>query len=452
MKYNRFLFRGGLALTLAVALLTGCKKGSDPQPAPTPDTNQLTDTREKAYQIALDMYLWYQNLPTMTAFNPKSYASPEAVLQKVRTYSPLNGKGTGNVDRWSFAITKDAWNQVTAGSAKGFGFSRAYTAADTNDLRVVYTFPNSPIGQAGVQRGWRLLKFNDVDATNKKALLDAVSNNDTGTFQFVTNTGETKTVTLTKAAYTQSAVLKRTVLDVDGKKVGYLMFNSFNLTSAQQELDDAFAYFKQNAVSDLVVDMRYNGGGSVAVAERFANYLVPASEAGKLMYTDQHNDKFKSWNRTKNFDGTLPANNLGLKRVVFLATGGTASASELLINVLKPHLDVKIVGDDTYGKPVGFYGIEADNYLVFAVAVKQANSAGYGDYYDGLPADRKQIDDITHDFGDPNEACMKDALTYLRTGSLPARMAARRAAMDVQTRQDETESFVGAIQAAPSLK
>ncbi len=452
MTFKPLFFRGALALILMAVLLTGCKKGPDPQPATPTNTAQLTDTREKAYQVALDMYLWYQNLPTMAAFNPKSYETPEAVLQKVRTYSPMNSKGTGNLDRWSFAITKDDWNKVTGGSAKGFGFSRAYTAADTNDLRVVYTYPNSPIGQAGVQRGWRILKFNNVDATNKQAFLDAVSGNDTGTFQFITNAGETKTVTLTKAAYTQNAVLKRTVLDVDGQKVGYLMYNSFNLTSAQQELDDAFAFLKQSNVTELVVDMRYNGGGSVAVAERFANYLAPASEAGKLMYTDQHNDKFKSWNRTKNFDATLPANNLGLKRVVFLASGGTASASELLINVLKPHMDVKIIGDATYGKPVGFYGIEAENYLVFAVGVKQTNSAGYGDYYEGLPADRKQIDDITHDFGDPNEAGMKDALTYFRTGSIPARMAARRAAMDVQTRQDEGESFIGAIQKAPGQR
>jgi len=453
MNFKRFVFRSTLALALTAGLFAGCRKtGVDPQPQllQTP----YTDVRDSTYAIAQVMYLWYKNLPSNAKFNPQSYASPEAVMEKVREYSPLNEAKTGNVDRWSFAVTKERWNQVVTGSAGGFGFSRAYLATDPNDLRVVYTFPDSPIGKAGVQRGWRIVKFNGIAAgpATNDALAAAMTNSATGTFEFLTNTGETKTITLDKANYRQNAVLKRTVLDVDGKKVGYLMFNSFNLSTSQSELNDAFAFFKQNNVVDLVVDLRYNGGGSVAVAERFANLVAPTKAADQLMYTDQHNELLKSWNRTRNFDATLPANNLNLNRIVFLTTRGSASASELLINVLRPHMDVKIVGDDTYGKPVGYYGIPAMDRLVFAVAVKQTNKDGFGDYYDGLKADRKQADDITRDFGDPQEASLKDALTYLRTGSMPARMAARQAAMDAQTLQNEVEPFIGAIQRMPGQR
>lgn len=454
MNFNRFVFRSFLTLALTAGLFAGCRKtGIDPQPGLVQTGPTYTDVRDSTYAVAQDMYLWYQNLPSITDFKPQSYESPEAVMVKVRTYSPKTSDGTGHVDRWSFAVTKQQWNQVVAGSAAGYGFSRAYTT-DPNDLRVVFVHPNSPIGQAGVQRGWRILKYNGISAgaATNQALVDAITNTSTGTFEFVTNTGETKTLNLTKANYTQSAVLKRTVLDQGGKKVGYLLFNSFNLSSSRRELDEAFAEFKSAGVADLVVDLRYNGGGSVAVAERFANLLVPADAAGKLMYTDQHNDKFKSWNRTRNFDSPLPTNNLGLKRVVFLTTRGSASASELLINVLRPYMDVKLVGDDTYGKPVGYYGIPVMDRYVFAVGVKQTNKDGFGDYYEGLKADRKQVDDITRDFGDPEEASLKDALTYLRTGSLPARMAARRAAMDAQTLQNEVEPFVGAIQRMPGQR
>lgn len=452
MNFKRFLFRGLLALTLSASLFTGCRKtGLDPQP----DLLQkITDVRDSTYLVARDMYLWYQNLPTLAEFNPQGYATPEAVMEKVRTFSPPNEAKTGTVDRWSFAVTKERWNQVVTGSTAGFGFSRAYTAADPNDLRVVYTFPNSPMGKAGVQRGWRILKYNDVEAgtATDAALRAAFDNTESGTFEFLTNTGERKTLKLTKEDYRQNAVLKRTVLDLDGKKVGYLMFNSFNLQTSRTELDEAFAFFKQNNVADMVVDLRYNGGGSVAVAERFANYLAPAKAAGQLMYTDQHNDKFKSWNRIRYFDATLPASNLDLKRVVFLTTRGSASASELLINVLRPYLDVKLVGNDTYGKPVGYYGIPVMDRYVFAVGVKQTNADKYGDYYEGLKADRKQADDITRDFGDPQEASLRDALAYLRTGSLPARMAARQAAMNEQTLQNEVEPFVGAIQRMPGQR
>lgn len=452
MNFKRFVFWGALTLALTAGLFAGCRKtGLDPQPQflQTP----YTDVRDSTYAIAQAMYLWDKNLPSIAEFKPQSYDSPEAVMEKVRTFSDTTSKGT-HKDRWSFAVTKTRWNQVVTGSAGGFGFSRAYLSTDPNDLRVVYTFPDSPIGKAGVQRGWRILKFNGIAAgpATNDALVAALTNSTTGTFEFVTNTGETKTITLAKADYRQDAVLKRTVLDVDGKKVGYLMFNSFNLRTSQSELDNAFVFFKQNNVVDLVVDLRYNGGGSVAVAERFANLVVPTSAAGKLMYTDQHNELFKSWNRTRNFDGTLPANNLNLSRIVFLTTRGSASASELLINVLRPYMDVKLVGDDTYGKPVGYYPIPAMDRLVFAVGVKQTNADKYGDYYEGLKADRKQADDITRDFGDPEEASLKDALTYLRTGAMPARMAARRVAMDEQTLHYEEKPFIGAIQRMPGQR
>lgn len=449
MNTKLISLRFGLAVMLATALLAGCRKNNDQPVQPGTGTTQKVDVRDSVYYIATELFLWRDKLPVAAEFKPTSYATPEDVMNKVRTYSPLNSAGTGNVDRWSFATPIKEWNKVLTGSSAGFGFSRGYAAA--NDLRVVFAQPDSPIGQAGVRRGWRILKVDGIEASNANdaALANAISGKNSATYEFLTNSGETKTLNITKAEYTSKAVLQRNIIEVDGKKVGYLMYNTFIVSTARQELDDAFAYFKANNVTDLVADLRYNGGGYVNIAERFANYVAPQSVAGKLMYTDQHNDKYKSWNRVKNFDGTLPANNLNLKRIVFIASGGSASASELLINVLRPYMDVKIIGADTYGKPVGYYQIPVMGYISSPVAVKQTNAAGYGDYYEGLKADRLQIDDFTRDFGDPNEARLKDALSYLRSGTMPARQAARQATLDAQVRQDETEPFVGAIQESP---
>ncbi len=446
MKFNHFVVRLGLALSLSAAFVAGCKKTNDPQPL----VSGTVDVRDSVYYIAKELFLWTDKLPTLADFKPTSYASPETLMAKIRTYSPANTAGNGNVDRWSFATPVAEWNKVLTGSNAGFGFSRSY--ASENDLRIVYTYPNSPIGQAGVERGWRLVKFNGMVATQPtdEALNKAIADNSTGTFEFVTNTGETKTLTLNKAEYKSSAVLKKSVIDLGGgKKVGYLMYNSFIISTSQQELDEAFAYFKQAGVTDLVADLRYNGGGYVNIAERFANYVVPQSAAGKLMYTDQHNEKYKGWNRTKNFDGALPANALNLNRIAFITTRSSASATELLINVLRPYMDVKLFGNDTYGKPVGYYQIPVMGYISSPVAVIQTNAANYGGYYDGLPADRKQTDDYTHNFGDPAESSLKDALEYLKTGNVPARQAARVAAGYQENPSVESEPFIGAIQKTP---
>jgi len=445
MKFNRFVVRLGLAFSLSAAFVAGCKKTNDPQPL----VQGAVTVQDSVYYIAKELYLWTDKLPTLADFKPSGYATPEALMAKVRTYSDLRSDGTPQ-DIWSFSTPVAEWNKVLTGSTAGFGFSRSY--ASDNDLRIVYTQPNSPIGQAGVERGWRLVKFNGITATKATddALNKAIADNTSGTFEFVTNAGEAKTITITKAGYRSSAVLKRSVIDLGGgKKVGYLMYNTFIVSTSQGELDEAFAYFKQAGVTELVADLRYNSGGYVTIAERFANYVAPQSAAGKLLYTDKHNEKYKNWNKTKSFDGTLPANGLKLNRIAFLTTRGSASATELLINVLKPYMEVKLFGDVTSGKPVGYYQIPVMGYISSPVAVKQVNAANFGDYYEGIPADRKQTDDYTHNFGDPAESLLKDALTYLQTGSVPARQAARVAAGYQEIPSVESESFVGAIQETP---
>ncbi len=409
-------------LYLVVAFLAASCKKDDSAVTPTP-TVKTADVRDSVYYYAQEVYLWSDKLPSLTSFNPTSYATAQEVMQKVRTYSPLGTKGT-NLDRWSFAILKTEWDNVSSGSAGDIGVGFRFSAA--NDLRISYVYANSSAGKQGVQRGWQVVSMNNVAATT--ANVDALNTElakSSVSLVFKKLDGTNTTLSLSKSAYQTNPVLTRSVIEQNGKKIGYIAFNSFLGSTASADLDEAFTYLKNNQVTELIFDERYNGGGYVSLAEKIANLIVPSSAAGKLMYKDTHNTKYSSWNKTVNFQSTLPAANLNLSKVVFITTANTASASELLINVLKPYMTVKLVGGTTYGKPAGYYGFPTMNYYSFPLAVKQVNASNYGDYYDGLPVDREQADDVNHNWGDAQELCIKDALAYLTNGQFPSSGARR---------------------------
>lgn len=405
-----------LAILFLGTLASSCKKDNENDGA-----KATADVRDSVYLYSKTYYLWNDRLPSLASFNPTSYDSPEAVMEKVRTYSPLGTNGK-NLDRWSFAMTKEKWDEVASGASGDLGISFGFVAA--NDLRVAFVYKNSDPGKQGVQRGWQITSVDGITANT--ANIDALSKalfKESTQVVFKKPDGTTQTLTLKVTSYQTNPVLTRSIISQNGKKVGYIAFSSFLGATASAELDEAFAYFKANSVTDLIFDERYNGGGQVVLAEKIANLIVPRSAAGKLMYKDQHNQtlsKYSGYNTSENFSNPLPTNNLNLSQVVFITTGETASASELLINVLKPYMTVKLVGETTYGKPAGYYPLPVMNYYAFPLAVKQVNASNYGEYYEGLPVDRQQADDVTRNWGDPQELCIKDALSFITTGQFPA--------------------------------
>ena len=153
--------------------------------------------------------------------------------------------------------------------------------------------------------------------------------------------------------------------------------------------------------------------------------LAPASvgRGQNVMYTYQFNERYSKYN-TQTFWNK--AGNINLSRIVFIVTPATASASELLINNLKPVLNVKLIGEkNTFGKPVGFFPIPVFEYNIYPVSFKTINSAGAADYFSGIPVDKNSVDDLSRDFGDINEASLKEALFYLSTGSFTAKAPER---------------------------
>jgi hypothetical protein len=203
--------------------------------------------------------------------------------------------------------------------------------------------------------------------------------------------------------------------------VGYVVFNSF-ITPSIAQLDQAFAQLAGQAVTDLVIDERYNGGGELSVAQHLASLVAGNAESGRLLGTLTFNDRHADQNQTLAFQTVASA--LNLQRVYFITTGDTASASEFVINALAPYVDVVQVGSATLGKPVGENGFDVCTDVLYPITFKIENARGYADYFDGLPPTCPAQDDLTHALGDPEEASLAAALVHVETGSCGAGVAA----------------------------
>ena len=212
------------------------------------------------------------------------------------------------------------------------------------------------------------------------------------------------------------------VVDIDGRRVGYLFFRNF-VSPSTAALTDAFAALKTAGANELVLDLRYNGGGLVDVAVHLASLIGGTRTNGQVMLNYIHNDKIGPiLNKTTQIHDRRSA--LNLQRLVVITTRASASASELAINSLRAYIPVTIIGDTTYGKPVGQYGLRFCDKVLYPVAFSIKNANLEGDFFDGLPVDCPAGDDYTHQLGDTAEASFAEALTFIRTGACSAHAAA----------------------------
>ncbi|HMG67748.1 MAG TPA: S41 family peptidase, partial [Chitinophagaceae bacterium] len=231
-----------------------------------------------------------------------------------------------------------------------------------------------------------------------------------------------------------NSVLYKNVITSGSSKVGYLVFNQFFDAPSRAELGDAFNYFQSQGITELVVDLRYNPGGSTATQDTLADLIAPLAANNQKMYTYQFNQQLQqgnfpllktkpgfenvSFEESENTVSYQKAGGLNLSRVFFIVTNSTASASELLMNNLKPYMNVKIIGDTTYGKPVGFFPIEiASKYAIYPISFRTINSAGNADYYSGFAPDNLSFDGVNKDWGDVSEPSLASALKFINSGS-----------------------------------
>ena len=392
--------------------------------AQTPPTSCNTTSQNLWVRDQLNTYYyWYQFMPP--GVNPASFTSPESYLDAVR-YRPIDNS-------FSFianAATTDAF--YSDSQFIGYGFGNQTTSTD---IRVLQVYDDSPASEAGLLRGDRIVTVNGrsvssmvIDGTIGAAFGAA----DVGvatTIEWETAEGARRSARMVKRLVTIPTVSLTRVVDVDGRRVGYLFFRNF-VQPSTQALTDAFDALKAAGANELVLDLRYNGGGLVDVAVHLASLIGGARTNGQVMLQYVHNDKIgPQLNKTTRFAN--PEQALNLQRLVVITTRGSASASELVINALRPYIPVTIVGDSTYGKPVGQYGLRFCDKVLYPVAFSIKNANLEGDFFDGLAVDCAAGDDYTHQLGDPAEASFAEALTFIRTGACSPRAAAEARAQRV---------------------
>ncbi|WP_165958162.1 S41 family peptidase [Segetibacter sp. 3557_3] len=417
----------GFIITLGV--FSSCKKDiadKPAEPAPTPpvkaDTLSAAKLKDSTLIYTRDIYLWYKQIPA--SFNPQTFEDPKGIMTAIRAYSVETGYSTP-VDRWSFAMKKTEWNNMSMGISStseedqhDFGLNVFFRA--DNDLRVRQVEKASPAGLAGIRRGWRITRINgssNINTANSSLVVKGVYESENSTFTFVKPDGSSVDMTLKAAGYQENPVVLDSVYTEGGKKVGYLVFNSFLGDTAQiyRDLSAVFSRFGEQQVKELIVDLRYNGGGYVNVQEKLANYIINASSNGQIMMQEKFNDKYTSFNNTTLF---AKAGNVNATRVSFIVSNLTASASELLINNLRPYMDVRIVGPSkTHGKPVGYFPIPVGDWYVFPVSFRTVNKNGESDYFGGLSLTNQVADGIDKDWGDRNESALGYILNGLKNGN-----------------------------------
>ena len=365
------------------------------------------------HDVLVDLYLWNGFVPPV---NPGRYRSPEAYLEAVRyraldtTFSYI---GSRAADEAFFSESQFV----------GFGLS---TRVSGSEMRVLQVFDASPAAEAGLQRGDRIV------AIDGRTVADLVAAGLVGGAFGPSEEGYSAQVAFQRgdAAATEATLVKRVVtiptvsdtriLDVDGRSVGYLFFRNF-VQPSFAALDAAFAKFRAAGVEDVVLDLRYNGGGLVSVAEHLASLVGGRRTEGRVFTEFTHNADNSYRNVAVRFGAKAEA--LTLDRLFAITTRSSASASELVINALRPYIPVVVVGETTYGKPVGQYGIAFCDKVLYPVAFALRNADGYGDYFGGLPPTCSAPDDIDRQLGDPVEGSLAEALTFVRTGACSAKTA-----------------------------
>lgn len=382
-----------VAMVIASTFFYSCEK----------DENPNLFANEQLLLTMENWYLWYDKMPDR---DPENYPSPVELLNSL-IYTEL--------DRWSYITTKQELEAYySAGEYIGFGIGLAFDS--NNQLWITFVFDESPLKEYGVDRGWRIAAIDGTTPTpeNTNSLLGPATVGVTKTFTLQNPDQETVTIGVTKGTLAMNTVLMDSVYTLESGKVGYFVLKGF-ITPTIDELNETFNHFLTEGVTDLIVDLRYNGGGSVTTATHLAD-LIAGNSSGQVLGTYVHNDKHTADNESIII--TQQANSLSLNRVVFITTRNSASASELVINGLFPHLEVTLVGDDTYGKPVGMYAFTSPSFdwAFVPICFKILNANGEGDYYDGIPVDIEATDGINYAFGDLNEPSLSAAIGYLGNG------------------------------------
>ncbi|HAH54867.1 MAG TPA: peptidase S41 [Flavobacterium sp.] len=397
-------------------------------------------------------YLWQADVPNLSDNKfanqaelnifLRGYSVPENLFESL-LYKPESlFPATEAVDRFSWIVDdylelEGQLQGTTNNNGVEFGLSYKSTGSSEIIGWVRYIIPNSDASTKDIKRGDIFYGVNGTQLTvnNWQSLLFGSNNNYTLNMAdiiagVVTPNG--KTVALTKTVLDENPILINKVIVSGSHKIGYLMYNGF-YSNYDSQLNDAFGTLKSDGITDLVLDLRYNGGGSIQTATRLAS-MITGNLTGQVFSKEQWNDKIESYfaandpESLKNYFvdeiGTTPINSVNMTKIYILTSGSSASASELVINGLKPYITVVQIGDVTVGKNVGSvtlydsptFGKENRNsnhrYAMQPLVLKIVNAAGYGEYQSGLEPnfELKETLSTLDVLGSPTEPLLKLAI------------------------------------------
>ena len=409
----RTAFKFTLLLFIATFAFQSCQDNDDIAP---PASLEIQDFIWKGMN---QYYLWQADVPNLadnrfadqTALNTflRGYPVPEDLFAALRVST--------SIDKFSWIVSDYLELEGTLqGTTKnnGIDFGLSFKPGSTTEIfgYVRYVIANSDASTKNIKRGDFFTAVNGTQLTvsNYKSLLFGANESYTlnlAEFNGTTIVGNEKSVSLTKTVLSENPILINKVITSGAHKIGYLMYNGF-YANYDKQLNDAFAALKSQGVTDLVLDLRYNGGGSVLSATRLAS-MITGQFTGKVFAKQQWNAKINAYFEAENpsalfnyFTDKIEStaiNSLNLTKVYILTSASSASASELVINGLEPHINVIQIGDVTVGKNVGSvtlydspsFGSENRNpnhrYAMQPIVLKIVNSVGFGDYFKGLQPD-----------------------------------------------------------------
>ena len=434
------------------------RTGNDPRNGrPWPDVQGRTvDENNWLRSWSNDTYLWYDEIVDR---DPGLYDDPLDYFDLLKTTERTPSDAPK--DRFHFTYDTEVWIALSqAGESAGYGAQWTIIArSPPREAAVAYTDPNTPASEAGIRRGARIVSIDGIDFVNAddRASVDAInaalypdSAGETHSFEFRDVGSETAhTVELTSEIVVTTPVQHvGTVTSPAGATVGYMLFND-HLRTAETGLIDAARTFNDvsGGIEDLIIDMRYNGGGYLYIASQLG-YMIAgsAATAGQVFEHLQFNDKHPETNpvtgaplrpipfysETEAAPSGRPLPTLDLRRVIILTGRNTCSASESLMNGLRG-IDIEVIqiGEPTCGKPYGFYATDNCGTSYFTIQFRGVNAKGFGDYSDGfMPIEGatgtgfnvpgcRAADDFSRALGDPAEGRLATALSYRDSSTCP---------------------------------
>ncbi len=448
--------RSGVAsLTILSLLLASCGSGDgslgsgpvtvtptpSPTPTPTPTSGCGLSARQSFVKAVIDEWYLFPN-DVATNVNPASFTDVQSYIDAL--VAPARAL---NKDRYFTYITSIAEEEAffTNGSSAGFGVRLSY---DPTVQRVIIAeaYENAPALAAGIDRGTQIVGIgtnasnvrtiaNIVASGGTQGITDALGPSDPGVtrvLRIVEPGGGTRDVSVAKADYDLDPISDRygaKVITEGGHKYGYVNLRTF-ISSADPQLRAAFLNFRNQGVTDVIVDLRYNGGGLVSTAELFGD-LLGGNRSTSEIFSQTNFRSSKSAENERHFFAPQPES-IAPTRIAFIGTGSTASASELVINGMLPWLgtNMTLVGSNTYGKPVGQIALDKASCddRMRVIAFSTGNALSSGDYFNGLASKIGNScaagDDLGFPLGDPREASVRAAIDFLAGNACATRITA----------------------------